>query len=263
MRVHVVSDVHGSAAALKEAGDGADALVCLGDLVLFVDYDDHAGGIFGELFGAERAARWVALRTAGQIEDARAYLHTLWAEVDGDPWTHIESAVRLQYAQLFAAMPDPTYLTYGNVDLPALWPDFLGPAHTVLDGQIVEIGGRIFGFVGGGLRSPYRTPFEIGDEEYAAKVDAVFAAAAAIGRRVEVLCTHIPPAVADLTYDVVARRFERGSEHTLAAIREHQPDLALFGHVHSPLASRLRIGRTECVNVGHFRGRGEPFVLQW
>ncbi|MBA3745546.1 metallophosphoesterase [Sporichthya sp.] len=263
MRVHVVSDVHGSADALKAAGDGADALVCLGDLVLFVDYDDHTGGIFGDLFGAENAARWVALRTAGQMEGARAYLHSLWAGVEGDPWTHIEAAVRQQYAQLFAAMPDPTYLTYGNVDLPALWPEFLGSAHTVLDGQIAEIGGRIFGFVGGGLRSAYRTPFEISDEEYAAKVDAVFSAAAAIGRRVEVFCAHIPPAVAELTYDVVARRFERGSEQSLAAIRKHQPDLALFGHVHSPLAARLRIGRTECINVGHFRGQERPLVLEW
>lgn len=263
MRVHVVSDVHGSAVALKEAGEGADALVCLGDLVLFVDYDDHAGGIFGDLFGAERAARWVELRTAGRIDEARDYLHSLWAGLDGEPWSYIESAVRQQYSQLFAVMPDPTYLTYGNVDLPALWPEFLGPAHTVLDGQIAEIGGRVFGFVGGGLRSAYRTPFEISDAEYAAKVDAVFAAAADLGRRVEVLCTHIPPAVAELTYDVVARRFERGSEHTLAAIREHQPDLALFGHVHSPLAPRVRIGRTECVNVGHFRGREQPFVLEW
>ena len=32
MRVHVVSDVHGRADALARAGDGADALVCLGDM---------------------------------------------------------------------------------------------------------------------------------------------------------------------------------------------------------------------------------------
>lgn len=259
--MHVVSDVHGSASALKEAGDGADVLVCLGDLVLFVDYDDHAGGIFGDLFGAENAAHWVALRTSGRMDEARAYLHSLWAGVPGDPWDHITSAVRGQYADLFAAMPDPTYLTYGNVDLPDLWPEFLQPRHTVLDGQIAEIGGKIFGFVGGGLRSAYRTPFEISDSDYAAKVDAVFAAAAAIGRRVDVFCAHIPPAVPELTYDVIARRFERGSEYNLAAVREHQPDLALFGHVHNPLAQRLRIGRTECVNVGHFRGRERPFVL--
>ena len=64
MRVHVVSDVHGSADALARAGDGADALICLGDLLLFVDYADHARGVLGELFGAEAVGRYVALRTA-------------------------------------------------------------------------------------------------------------------------------------------------------------------------------------------------------
>jgi Icc-related predicted phosphoesterase len=37
----------------------------------------------------------------------------------------------------------------------------------------------------------------------------------------------------------------------------------LFGHVHQPLARRLRIGRTECINVGHFRATGTPYVLAW
>ncbi|MGQ0846069.1 MAG: metallophosphoesterase family protein [Sporichthyaceae bacterium] len=263
MRVHVVSDVHGSVDALAAAGRGADVLICLGDLVLFVDYAEPGGGIFGEIFGIERAQEWIALRTAGRWEEARAFLRGLWARHGGDPWDSITAGVRGQYAGLFAAMPDPTYLTYGNVDLPALWPEFLGPAHTVLDGQIVTINGRVFGFVGGGLPTPYRTPFEIPEEEYAAKVDAVFAAAEAAGVSVDVLCTHIPPAVADLTYDVVARRFERGSEATLEAIRRHQPRLSLFGHVHQPLASRFRVGRTECVNVGHFRGSGRPYVLPW
>ncbi|MFC6676278.1 hypothetical protein ACFQE7_09835 [Nonomuraea ferruginea] len=80
---------------------------------------------------------------------------------------------------------------------------------------------------------------------------------------VDVLCCHIPPAVPELLYDVVARRFERGSEATLELIRRTQPRYALFGHVHQPLHRRTRIGRTECVNVGHFRGRGVPYVLEW
>ena len=54
MRVHVVSDVHGRADALTGAG-GADALICLGDLLLFLDYADHGQGIFADLFGAEAA----------------------------------------------------------------------------------------------------------------------------------------------------------------------------------------------------------------
>jgi Icc-related predicted phosphoesterase len=44
-------------------------------------------------------------------------------------------------------------------------------------------------------------------------------------------------------------------------VREVQPRYHLFGHVHQPLVARTRIGRTECVNVGHFRGRRVPFTI--
>ena len=64
MRVHVVSDVHARADALAKAGDGADALICLGDLVLFLDYDDPGGGIFADMFGADAAQRLIRLRSA-------------------------------------------------------------------------------------------------------------------------------------------------------------------------------------------------------
>ncbi|WP_436773950.1 metallophosphoesterase family protein [Yinghuangia sp. YIM S09857] len=255
MRVHVVSDVHGEAQALARAGDGADALVCLGDLILFIDYHDLTQGIFPELFGLDNAVQLVALRTARRFEEARAFSRSLWASLAEPPQEAIEKAVRRQYAALFAAFPDPTYLTYGNVDIPALWNDYARDGVTVLDGATVEIGGRTFGFVGGGLKTPMHTPYEISDEEYAAKV-------AALGK-VDVLCCHIPPAVPELTYDVVARRFERGSEAVLEAIRATQPAYALFGHVHQPLARRMRIGRTECVNVGHFQATGRPYVLTW
>ncbi|RBQ20527.1 metallophosphoesterase [Spongiactinospora rosea] len=255
MRVHVVSDVHGRADALARAGDGADALICLGDLVLFIDYADHSQGIFPELFGADNAARYVGLRTAGRFEEARVMSAGLWATLDGEPRDHIERMVDKQYAELFAAMPTPAYMTYGNVDVPRFWAGHARDGHHILDGERVEIGGLTFGFVGGGLRTRYRTPYEIDDEEYAAKV-------AAVGQ-VDVLCAHIPPAVPELLYDVVARRFERGSEATLQAIKETQPKYALFGHVHQPLAARTRIGRTECVNVGHFRARRTPYALEW
>jgi Icc-related predicted phosphoesterase len=255
MRVHVVSDVHRRTDALARAGDGADALICLGDLLLFVDYFDPGAGIFADLFGAENSARYVALRTAKRFDEAYEMSTRLWAERGGDRASHMRDMVRQQYVDLFAAMPEPAYLTYGNVDIPAMWDEHLRPGHHVLDGQTVELDGRTFGFVGAGLRTRYRTPNEISDEEFAAKVEAVGA--------VDVLCCHIPPAVPELTYDVVARRFERGSEAVLEAIRRTSPRLVLFGHVHQPLRQRLRIGRTECVNVGHFRSRQEPFVLQW
>lgn len=255
MRVHVVSDVHGSVEALARAADGADALVCLGDLVLFVDYDDPRQGLFADLFGADAAERLIALRTARRFDEARDWSRGLWAGLGRDPREVITEMVDEQYAALFAALPEPAYLTYGNVDLPALWPRHLRPGHRVLDGERAEIAGRTWGFVGGGLRTPYRTPHEISDEEYAAKVAAVGA--------VDVLACHVPPDVPGLLYDVEARRFERGSAAVLEAIRATQPELVLFGHVHNPLHRRTRIGRTECVNVGHFRRTGRPFVLEW
>lgn len=253
MRVHVVSDVHGATEALRRAGEGADALVCLGDLVLFLDYADHSRGIFPDLFGAANADRMVELRTARRFDEARVLDRELWAGLDRP--TAIESAVRKQYAELFAAFPTPTYATYGNVDIPALWPEYAGPGTTVLDGTAAEIGGRVFGFVGGGLRTPMRTPYEVEEEEYAAKV-------AALGP-VDVLCSHIPPAIPELCYDTAARRFERGSEALLDAIHSIRPKFALFGHVHQPLVPRTRIGRTECVNVGHFNHTRRPWVLEW
>ncbi|MBA9006652.1 metallophosphoesterase family protein [Thermomonospora cellulosilytica] len=254
MRIHVVSDVHGNAEALERAGDGADVFICLGDLILFIDYADHGQGIFAELFGRENADRLIALRTEKRFDEAREFSRRMWDSLEGGAWPHIERSVRRQYAELFKAMPAPAYLTYGNVDIPAMWGDYLRDGHRVLDGEVAEIGGLRFGFVGGGLRSVYRTPYELDEEEYAAKV-------AAVGE-VDVLCCHIPPAVPELLYDTVARRFERGSEAVLDAIHHTRPRYVLFGHVHQPLAKRMRIGRTECVNVGHFRACGVPYVLE-
>ena len=256
MRIHVVSDVHGRADALPAAALDADMLVCLGDLLLFMDYADHRHGIFADLFGAEEARTFIALRRAQRFDEARALSTRLAAGLPGGSVrAAMEKAAARQYADLFAALPEPAYLTYGNVDIPRMWPDHLKPGHHVFDGNRAELGGRTFGFVGGGLISRYRTPNEIDEDAYASKIEAVGA--------VDVLFTHIPPAVPELLYDTVARRMERGSDALLAAIRRTRPRYALFGHVHQPLARRVRIGATECINVGHFRATGLPFVLRW
>ena len=76
MRVHVVSDVHGTADALAAAGDGADMLICLGDLLLFLDYADHTQGIFAELYGAENAREYIDLRTARRVTTSARFAET-------------------------------------------------------------------------------------------------------------------------------------------------------------------------------------------
>jgi Icc-related predicted phosphoesterase len=254
MRVHVVSDVHGRADALARAADGADALICLGDLLLFLDYADHGQGIFADLFGAAAASEYVRLRTEKKFDEAREFSVGLFASRTESRSALFEGAMARQYAELFAALPEPAYLTYGNVDVPGMWEQYVKPGHYVIDGSAVEIGGLTFGFVGGGLKSVYRTPYEMNEDDFRAKLEAV--------GEVDVLCTHIPPAVPELLYDTVARRLEKGSVALLDAIRKTRPRYSIFGHVHQPLARRTRIGITECLNVGHFRAAGVPFVLQ-
>jgi len=261
MRVHVVSDVHGNVDALARAGDGADALVVLGDLVDFVDYRDPARGILGRVLGPAASARFGELRTNGAPGELVAFARAAWARVE-DPQVVIEDAVREQYAELFAVLSAPTYAIPGNVDLPELWPEFARPGLCAVDGRVVLIGGLRFGFVGGvplprglvprlGPWQPYLRPAE------------EFEAATLELAQVDVLCSHVPPAVPELAYDVMSRSPEASAPALLEVIRRDRPRAALFGHVHQPLARRARVGRTECVNVGHFRRTGVPYVLRW
>ena len=252
MKLNLISDVHFQTEGLAQAADGSDLFICLGDLVLFLDYDDPGLGIFADLFGADNARRYIKLRTEKRFTEARTFSRQLWESTGADTWSVVSERVGEQYAQLFERMP-PGLFTYGNVDVPALWPAHLRPDQEVVDGEVVVREGVRFGFVGGGLRTPMRTPFEISDEDYRAKV-------ASLGP-VDVLCSHIPPAVPDICYDVVANRMERGSVALRDYIWEHQPAYALHGHVHQPLAQRSTMGRTQVLNVGHYRRLKVPFRL--
>ncbi len=204
VRVHVVSDVHGSADALARAGDGADALICLGDLLLFVDYADH---------GAGRARRAVRRRRgrAGTWRCVPPVATTRPATSPGrcgprstDREAAVAAAVRQQYAEMFAAFPDPTYATYGNVDVP----DGLGRSSP---GRACRCSTARWSSwaAGGSGSSAAGCPRRCGRRSRCA--DAEFAAKIAAVGRVDVLCSHIPPAVPELLYDTVARRFEQGS----------------------------------------------------
>jgi Icc-related predicted phosphoesterase len=262
VRVHVVSDVHGNAEALARAGEGADVLVVLGDLLDFVDYREHHKGILGTLFGPDKVAVFARLRREGTRDETIAFSRSLWASLE-DPGAAVDEAIRTQYAELFGALTAPTFATPGNVDAPALWPEFAGEGVQILDGESADIGGLRFGFVGGALlpdgviprRNGFWRPYLRTREEFDKSVRAL--------DHVDVLCTHIPPALPDLTYDVVARRSELGSASLLELITIQQPRWSLFGHVHQPLSARTRVGRTECRNVGHFKATGEPYVLRW
>lgn len=261
MKLHLVSDVHGRAEELRGIDHGVDAVVCLGDLLLYLDYDDPTQGAFAEIFGPEVTAANIRLRLAKRFEEARELVTAAWlkrvAETgEDDRFTLIEKIADRQYEQIFTALPENTLITLGNVDLPHIAKRHVKPTQRLLDAEVVEVAGKRLGFVSGGLESPYRTPNEAPVVDYDARVAEVVAQGP-----VDVLCAHIPPSIPEITFDVVANRFEVGSKSLVSAIETLQPQFNVFGHVHQPLYRRYRLGRTQCLNVGHFRSSRKPFLL--
>jgi Icc-related predicted phosphoesterase len=115
---------------------------------------------------------------------------------------------------------------------------------------VVEIDGVTFGFVGGGVETPLGAQGEVSDDEMRSKLSGL--------GEVDVLCSHLPPAVEPLYRDVVTGRLERGSQPILEYLNDVQPAFHFFGDVHQPQASTWRVGHTLCRNVGYFRATRRP-----
>jgi Icc-related predicted phosphoesterase len=244
--VYVVSDLHGAVEDLTSAVPEGSTLLLLGDLINFLDYMSMTG-ILTEVFSVEAVAEVVALRTAGKIEEARRLMHERASGREEEIRKEIGRRVREQYELVFDALPDPTFMILGNVDSPQVAGAFASSSEGVYhpDGEVVIIDGERFGFIGGALPSPLNVAGEITEEEMRTKIEGL--------GDTDVLCSHIPPSVPELCFDTIAGKSERGSEDLLGYIRDVQPRIAYFGHVHQPLVSSMFIGATQCINVGYFR----------
>lgn len=252
MRVKAISDLHHGVEHLAAAAEDADRLLVLGDLINVLDYRTW-DGILVDVFGREPVMASARLRAEGRYDEARAAFARNVGDVDEGRRRFLELA-REQYREVFSMLPPGTLVTFGNVDIPDLL-HAERPEHVrFVDAEAVEIDGVRFGFVGGGVRTPLGIPGEVDDETYDAKFDAV--------GPVDVICTHMPPRIPWMVYDVIAHKFEPGSVGLIRYVQEHQPRYALFGHVHNPLAPRGTIRRTELVNVGHFQAHGQGFVIE-
>lgn len=246
MPVYVVSDLHGAADALHEQVPPGASLLLLGDLINFIDYFSMTG-ILTEVFSVATVAEVVRLRTAGDLDQARRVMAERSEGKEEEIRHEIGRRVREEYENVFSVLPDPTYVILGNVDNPGIVAT-LRSSHPQVrdpDGQVVAIDGERFGFVGGALPTPMHVAGEISEAEMRAKVENL--------GECDVVCSHIPPAVPELCFDTIARKPERGSKDLLEYIKDVQPRRAYFGHLHQPLISAMRIGRTLCVNVGYFR----------
>lgn len=241
----IVSDVHAAFGPLARVARSGETLLILGDLVNLVDYRTGEGAV-SEVLGSEFGRRSAALRGAGDYRGMRE----LWFETVGSRLEEvragIDAALRRQYEEMTSALQEARgYATFGNVDRPAQLAAALPAGMRFVDGEVVEIEGVRVGFVGGGVETPLQAAGEVSDEEMADKL-------AALGP-VDVLCSHLPPAVAPLHVDVVTGRPERSSVPILEYLLDVRPRFHFFGDVHQPQAHRWRVGETLCLNVGYFR----------
>jgi Icc-related predicted phosphoesterase len=246
----LVSDIHGAFPALGRVAASGETLLILGDLINFVDYRT-TDGIIGEIFGSEFVSQVAKARGRGDLDTNRKLWMRHAAGREDEVRARVVELVAEQYGQCREALAAAHgYVTYGNVDWPDLLRGVLPPGCRFVDGEAVVIEGVTVGFVGGGAPTVIQARGEVTDELMESKL-------AGIGD-VEVLCSHLPPAVTPLHTDVVTGRPEPASRPLLDYIRRVGPRFHYFGDVHQPQATTWRIGTTKCVNVGYFRATGRP-----
>lgn len=249
----VVSDIHGAFKALGRVVASGQTILILGDLANLTDYRTGEGAVAAAL-GIDFARKAGAARGHGDFEGMRQ----MWQEQsEADPEaarTAVAEVIAAQYLEAAVALEGGHgYVIHGNVDRPGLLVESLPKDFEYVHGRRMEIEGKVFGFVGGGVSTPLRAAGEIDDQQMSDFLSEI--------GPVDILCTHVPPSLDPLRNDVVTGRAERSSEPLLDYLRRHQPRLHLFGDVHQPQATRWRIGRTQCVNVGYFRATGRPHNL--
>ena len=252
MALKVTSDVHGEFAALAAQLDPSDTLLLCGDYVELIDYRT-LDGILSELVPKERIAQTLKAIREGRMDEAKAAIGEIFVT---NPRLRegVAALVRRDYRRLFDALPCETYLIYGNIDHPRLLAEFLGPRHHLIEAGTVRIDGLTVGLVSGMPPTPYTfgLPGDVTEAEYARRLHSL--------GPVDVLVTHAPPAIRDLTYDVVAERDEQGSVALLEYVERFAPRTHYFGHVHQPIKDGLRRGETDLTNVGFHVRKGKVWV---
>lgn len=134
----------------------------------------------------------------------------------------------------------------GNCDPPA-GEGVLDEFAVALHLRAVTVGGITFAGIGGSNRTPFRTPYEWGDDEMSGLVQQLPAAAPGCPL---VLVSHAPP------FGSGADRLPNGTSAGSAAVarltRTRRPALVLCGHIHEAVGE-FTLDGIPVVNPGAFR----------
>lgn len=245
----LIADVHDADAALARVAALGEPLLVLGDLANLIDYRTGEG-IVADVVGIETVRTISRLRSAHRFSEAAAAWKARVAGAEDEVRSRVGELIALQYGRASVALAGAeAYVTYGNVDRPDLLEESLPPSATYVDADVFEIEGWRVGIVGGGVPK-LGTEGELSPTEMAAKLEQI--------GPVDVLCTHVPPAIEPLARDVIGRGY-KGSQEVVEYLDRHEPRFHFFGDVHQPQAVSWVHGRTLCRNVGYFRATGRPF----
>lgn len=242
--MRIISDVHGEVEGLRRIvtnGDGP--LLILGDLINIIDYRTLEG-IATDVSGRDFMVELVRLRTAGEYAAAGSWWRAHAEGRERELSERYTEATIAAYQDILPVLDGvEAYVTYGNADRPDMLARMLPSSCRYVDGEVVEIAGRRVGFVGGGVQS-LGVVGERSEDEMEAKLEAI--------GPVDVLCTHVPPAITPLMSDVIGGR-QKGSHAIRRYLEEHAPTHHYFGDIHQPVATTWRHAGTICTNVGFFR----------
>ncbi|MDJ0924771.1 MAG: metallophosphoesterase [Acidimicrobiia bacterium] len=247
--IRLIADVHGAVDALRRAASGDGPLLILGDLINFIDYRDNSG-IVSDVAGREFVDRVVQLRSQGDYTSAGELWRAHRKGREEELRRRYASAIEAAYVDICSALGNvASFVTYGNVDNPDVMRSHLPPSAVFVEAEVIELAGNRVGIVGGGVPT-INSPGEIGDDVMATRLDSI--------GPVDILCTHVAPAVKPLATDVIGGR-AKGSRAVLDYVLRHQPRFHYFGDIHQPQAVSWQIGSTLSHNVGYFRATGRVF----
>ncbi len=239
-------DIHGEFDALLGLVSADETLFIAGDLLNFMDFTDITQGILYQAFTPEELMEGLKEYAQGNLDRVREGIREI-STPGHQRYERVRPLIEDTYERLSRGLSGNTYILFGNDDYPNILREKLdGKAH-VIESGIVRAGGLSIGLVSGMPEGDHTMGLagEIPADTFRQRIFSL--------GPVDIIVTHIPPKVAELSYDVLAKRQEPASDALLDYIRRYRPSYAFFGHVHNPKQKSMSIGTTRAVNLGFFK----------
>jgi len=164
--------------------------------------------------------------------------------IAGDLTTHGTSDEAEEVIIRLKKYGKPVVAVAGNMD-PAILESTFERLHVSINGGARTVGTVAFFGVSGSPITPMRTPYEISEDEIAARAEQGWDQASSAA--IKVFVPHAPPR--NTKVDKVLFGNHVGSSAVRSFIEQHKPNIVVCGHIHEA-SGQDEIGTTKIVNCG-------------